>query len=140
MLDLEALGALVGRGRPGSAKLLKALDVHQPKLALTRSKLEQTFFALCETHSIPLPEINVKVAGWLVDAYWPEQGLVVELDGYDNHRSPAQIRRDRRKELGLRHVGLMIARYSSEQVETEAAAVAADVLNSLARSDGPGSR
>ena len=132
LLDPKALNELLGQGRPGSAKLRAALDEHQPKLAVARSKLERDFVSLCESYDIPLPEVNVRVHGWLVDAFWPEHGLVVELDGYDNHSSPAQIRRDRRKELELRRAGLAISRYAYDQVTAETGAVASDVLNQLA--------
>jgi predicted transcriptional regulator of viral defense system len=131
ILDVTAVTDLLGRGRPGSASLRRALREHQPRLAQARSVLEERFMSLCEAHRIPLPELNVTVHGWVVDAYWPQDRLVVELDGYDNHRSPAQIRRDRRKELQLRGAGLTIARYAYDQIENDSAAVAEDVLSQL---------
>jgi hypothetical protein len=142
LLDLAALESALGRGRPGSAKLRKALDHHMPRLALTRSPLEDQFFALCEAKRIPLPEINARVEGITVDALWREERLVVELDGHDNHSSRAQIRRDRRNELRLRSAGYRVNRYTSEQVEGEGDAVARDVLAALslaAPSASPGS-
>lgn len=70
-------------------------------MALARSGLEVVLFELCEAESLPLPELNARVAGWDVDALWRER-VVVEADGPENHRTPAQMRRDRRKELDLR--------------------------------------
>jgi hypothetical protein len=143
LLDLAALEAALGRGRPGSAKLRKALHHHLPRLALTRSPLEDQFLALCEAKGIPIPEVNARVEGLTVDALWRREGLVVELDGHDNHSSRAQIRRDRRNELRLRAAGLQVSRYTSEQLAEEADAVARDVLAALslpAPSASPGSR
>jgi very-short-patch-repair endonuclease len=47
----------------------------------------------------------------MVDAYFPDQGLVVELDGDANHRTGAQRRRDRRNEMILRGLGLEVLHY-----------------------------
>jgi very-short-patch-repair endonuclease len=116
-LNLDAVEAALGRGRPGSAPLRQALAEHQPALARTKSGLEATFFELCEARGLPLPELNVRVAGWEVDALFRKERVAVELDGYDNHRSPAQIKRDRRKELALRGAGFVPVRYSDEQLK-----------------------
>jgi hypothetical protein len=131
LLDLEAVRETAGQGRPGTARLRTGLVRHQPGLARTRSPLEERFIPLCESFGIPMPEINVLVEGWLVDAVWRHERVVVELDGYDNHRSPAQIERDRRKELELRALGFLVIRYTWHQVTREADQVAADLLARL---------
>jgi hypothetical protein len=102
VLDLAALRVIAGKGRAGSVRLRKALERHEPKLAYTRSGLERTFLLLCERAGIPMPDVNVRVAGVLVDAVWRDRKLVVELDDKDNHSSWAQIQDDRSKELRLR--------------------------------------
>jgi very-short-patch-repair endonuclease len=48
----------------------------------------------------------------------------VELDGYGNHHTPAQLRRDRRKEIALRQAGLNVVRYSEEQPDDRASVAA----------------
>src|SRR5437764_168003 len=101
-LDLTALDGELRQGRPGAARLRAALERHRPELARVRSDLEVEFFELCERAHLPLPKINTRVHGWLVDFFWPDRGLVVEVDGCGNHRSPAQVRRDRRMDLALR--------------------------------------
>lgn len=131
-LNLVEVEAALRRGRPGTARLREALAEHQPALARTKSGLELTFFELCESNGMPLPELNVRVAGWEVDALFRAQRLAVELDGYGNHRSPAQIRRDRRKELALRTAGLNPVRYSGDQLTHEPQEVIADVNRLLA--------
>jgi very-short-patch-repair endonuclease len=64
-----------------------------------------------ERNGIPLPQGNVTIGGVMVNAYFPDQGLVVELDGDANHRTGAQRRRDRRNEMILRGLGLEVLRY-----------------------------
>src|SRR5580704_8885681 len=84
VLDVAALQVIAGNGRAGSTKLATALKRHEPKLAKTRSPLERLFLPLCEKYGVPLPDdVNVRVAGVLVDAVWWTQKLVVELDGRD---------------------------------------------------------
>jgi hypothetical protein len=134
VLDVSALKAVAGSGRPGSTNLRKALVRHEPKLAHTRSPLERTFLILCERAGIPLPDVNVWVAGVLVDAVWRDRHLVVELDGKDNHSSWAQIQNDRSKELRLRAAGFDVVRYGTRQVEEELNLVAADLYRNWANS------
>ena len=57
---------------------------------MTRSELERRFLKECEAAGIALPEVNVVVEGWTVDALWRAERVVVELDGRDNHSSPAR--------------------------------------------------
>jgi hypothetical protein len=128
LLDLPALRAVAGCGRPGSVKLQRALKRHEPKLAHTRSPLERLFLPLCERVGIPLPDVNVYIGGVLVDAVWRDRKLVVELDGRDNHSSWAQIQTDRRKELRLRAAGYDVVRYGTQQLEEQTKEVEADLL------------
>lgn len=131
LLDVAAVEALLGHGRPGSAKLRTALKRHQPRLAYARSPVEVTLFAICEARGIELPEVNARVAGWTVDFLWRKQGVVVEVDPYGNHHTPAQVDRDRRKDLALRAAGLAVNRYSRDQVEQAAEQVAVDLADTI---------
>jgi predicted transcriptional regulator of viral defense system len=126
-LDLQEVEAVMKRGCRGAAKLRKALEQHQPSLALTKSRLERMLIGICERDRIPLPELNVKIGEWEVDALWRKAKLAVELDGYGNHHTPAQLRRDRRKEMYLRGRGLTPVRYSEEQLTNHKTEVAAEL-------------
>ena len=130
-LDLGMIEAVLRQRRPGSARLRRALERHQPKLAETKSGNERRLVELCEAGGLPLPELNVRVAGWEVDALWRAERLVVELDGWRNHRTPAQINRDRRKELELRAAGFTVVRYSEEQLVHHADLILAELRRLL---------
>lgn len=132
VLHHAAVRAALGQGRAGTVTLHKALGHHQPILARARSWLEVAFVPLCELAGIPLPEVNVRVAGWTVDALWRNERLVVELDGYDNHSTRAQMERDRQKELELRAAGFLVIRYTRAQVVDQPELVAADLIARLA--------
>src|SRR2546423_11799181 len=111
LLEVEEVQSVLGHGRAGSAKLRAAANRHQPRLAYARSPTEVAFFELCEAYGLPLPEVNVRIAGWTADFFWRKEGDVVEVDPYGNHHTPAQIDRDRRKDIPLRTTGLIVLSY-----------------------------
>lgn len=116
-LDIPAIEEASTHGLHGATKLRAALKQHLPSLALTKSRLERMLLRICEQERIPLPELGVKLdGGWEIDALWRTAKLAVELDGYGNHHTPAQLRRDRRKEMAVRAMGLTPIRYSEEQL------------------------
>jgi very-short-patch-repair endonuclease len=131
LLDIEAIRAVCGRGHAGSVRLLSALERHEPRLAYSRSRLERKFIALCRRYGLPLPEINAKIGLMTVDALYRAQRVVVELDGHRGHRSPAQLSRDRRRELHCRRLGFTVLRYTEDQIDNEPELVAADLAREL---------
>jgi very-short-patch-repair endonuclease len=136
VLDKAELRALRARRFPGGATLRQALREHTPALAKTKSQLERAFRALCRRGGIPPYEINHRLCGLKVDAFWPDLGVIVELDGVQGHATPAQMRRDRGRDLKLRAAGFVVVRYSYDQVTYEPQAVLADlraVLENAAR-------
>ena len=130
-LDVPALEAICGFGKPGSRALRRALAVHQPRLARTNGPLEYDFFEWCERWKVPLPLVNERVHGVLVDAYWQAHNVVVELDGGDNHSSPAQRRRDKANDLKLRGHGLVVVRYDWDLLHDRPRAVYDDLMRTL---------
>jgi len=131
LLDLDAIDALTGVGRAGSAKLRRALALHRPEYARTATPLEDLFLDLCRRHRIPFPEVNVKVCGYKVDGLWRQERVVVEVDGGDGHGTRAQMERDRERDLALRAGGYRVHRYTWRQVKTRHRAIAADLRRAL---------
>jgi hypothetical protein len=127
LVTLDEVEAVLGRGRSGSAALRVALDCHRPQLAKTKSLMEEKFLLLCERHSLPLPDANVSIASWLVDAVWFEQHVAVELDSHAAHGTPTTLENDHRRDLDLRAAGYTVLRYTWQQVTQQADLVAADL-------------
>jgi uncharacterized membrane protein len=141
ILDVGDLRTACQAGRRGSTRLRAAIAAHSPLHARTNSPWEDGLLLLCERHAIPPPdETDTHIAGIEADAVWHDAKLIVEIDGRDNHRTWAQITRDRRHELTLRGLGYTILRYTREQLAGEPARVAGEigsyVLNRPERSAG----
>jgi Protein of unknown function (DUF559) len=132
-LDVDELQRLTGRGIAGTRALRDALMIHLPQLAGTRSRGETLLLGVCERFDVPIPETNVLLEGWLVDAVWPDQRIVVEVDGLKGHRTRGQLERDHQRDLELRRAGYTVLRYTERQLVETPAAVAADLLVHLAR-------
>jgi hypothetical protein len=136
LVDLAEIPAALTPGRPGGATLRRAVLHHMPHLARAASHLEVGFLLkVCERHGVPLPEVNVRIHGYKVDALWRRQRVVVELDGGDGHTTRAQMDRDRRRDLALRMHGFIVVRYTWNQVHFDTAAVAGDLSRTLAERD-----
>lgn len=131
LIDLDAIDALTGVGRNGSAKLNRALTLHRPEYARTATPLEDLLLDLCRRRRIPFPEVNVKVGIYKVDALWRKERVIVEVDGGDGHGTRAQMERDRERDLVLRASGHRVHRYTWRRLKSEHAAVAADLRRAL---------
>ncbi len=82
-----------------SASLRAVLRAYDP--APTRSALERRFLKLCRDHDIPRPEVNAYIEGYLVDFVWRDRKLIVEVDGYEHHRSRSSFESDRERDVVL---------------------------------------
>ena len=130
-LDIRALQRLTGRGIAGSAAVNNALQIHLPQLAHTRSRAERLLLIICQAGGVPIPETNVYVQNYLVDAHWCHAKLIVEIDGTRGHRTPAQIRRDHRRDFELRQAGYIVLRYTEDQLESDPEAIVSELRRYL---------
>jgi hypothetical protein len=129
LLDLIAIRRLLARNprRRGAKRLRAALSgwIAPPDV---RSDWERDLPDFCAKHDIPQPQLNQIVEGYLVDALWREQKVVVELDSWAFHRSPRSFHEDRRKFARLQlaeYIVLPITRLDDEAAQMISAAVAA---------------
>ena len=89
----------------------------------TRSEGEQRLRRLCKAANLPAPRMNARVAGHEVDAFWPAQRLVVEIDGYRYHGTRRAFERDRRKDADLQAAGYRVVRITYRRLRYEATAL-----------------
>jgi hypothetical protein len=99
-----------GARRPGIGRLRQVAEAVDPRAAETRSTLEVDFLALCRYFDIPLPQVNVLVAGLLVDFLWPGERVIVETDGYAHHSNRAAFEVDHERTVKLQEAGYRVHR------------------------------
>ena len=136
-LDIRAIEAVIARnpGRHAIKPLQSAIAELADDPPLLQSHLERAFRALIRDHGLPEPQYNVYVEGDLVDAVWPEHRLVVEVDGWNYHRTKRSFKNDRRRDRKLLRAHWRAARFTGDEVTDETGGVAAELSELL--SDGP---
>lgn len=90
----------------------------------TRSVLEERFFDLCFTYSVPRPQVNAQAEGFEVDFVWREQRLILETDSRAFHSHHRDVERDLTRDRLLENAGWRVRRASFNQVTYEAPALA----------------
>ena len=132
LLDLRALEELLDRspGRRGQRPLRSILTdaVLEPG---TREELERRFARLVQEAGLSRPLFNTLVEGYEVDAYWPDAKLIVELDGYEFHRTRKSFEADRQRDATLLLAGYRVVRFTWRQLTRQPHAVIATVRRLL---------
>jgi very-short-patch-repair endonuclease len=103
------------------------LDLGEVVTDHTRSETERRALGICRRHGIPRPQANVRVGPYTVDLFWPESGLVVEIDSFGTHGGRQGFEDDRAIEMYLTGIGLRLRRFSDTQVWNQGDAVAASI-------------
>lgn len=128
--QLVAEAAVLPRGRP--ALLRQVLD---EVAAGTRSAGEAEFLRLVRKAGLPLPELNVPIPTaaktYEVDALWPKQRLIVEIDGAGWHLSALSWQADLHRQNQLHNAGYRILRFPVRRLKEDAAGVIAEIRAAL---------
>jgi very-short-patch-repair endonuclease len=121
LLDFGAIERLLrrSRGHRGTRRLREALAAQLPGVE-ARFELERRFLDLCRDADLPRPQLNVVVAGYEVDAYWPDRRLIVELDGWAFHRTRAAFEQDRVRDAALQLAGCRVLRFTDRRLSRDA--------------------
>jgi very-short-patch-repair endonuclease len=98
----------------------------------TRTELEAAFLAVCRRHRLPAPEVNARVGPYTVDFLWRRHRLIVEVDGWDSHRTRSAFEDDRARDARLKVLGYDVVRFTWRQVTHTPAEVAAILRTLLA--------
>jgi very-short-patch-repair endonuclease len=125
-------------GRSVRARGLIADPNHRP----TRSELEDLFRRFCARHRLPMPQINATIAdldGREVDAFYPAEKLIVELDGWWFHCDRLSFERDRKKDATALARGYATIRITEERL-THGGRDEADTIRSILADRGAAAR
>jgi very-short-patch-repair endonuclease len=101
LVTIEQLADVIARNPTHRGVTLLRPHLEYAQEEPTRSVLEDRFLPLLRKHGLPTPEINVRLEGYRVDAYFREQRLVVELDGWKTHRTKERFLADRRQDIAI---------------------------------------
>ena len=86
--------------------------------------------------SYPVKFYRQRIVGqYIVDFYCPRAALVVELDG-SQHFEPSETERDMRRDAELAALGLLVLRFSNEELNRNFSAVCGEIdrqVRALAR-------
>lgn len=121
LLDMQAMNELVSRsnGRRGLAALLALLDYDPSPGVRSKSDLESRFLDLVREAGLPLPQLNVSVEGFMVDAYWPPGRLVVELQSWEHHAHRQAFERDNERFARLQVAGYTVLPLTYRQLRDQ---------------------
>ena len=133
VVSVEAVREQVERnpGRKGAPVLRDLLGRAPANLARTKSRLEARFLRFCAEEDLPLPGVNVFVAGFEVDAHWPGTNLIVELDSWEFHSDRASFERDRAKWTDLSAAGYRVIVVTHRRLERERSKLAGSLRGLL---------
>ncbi len=110
VFDLSALERARRPGRQGGHRLERVLQAYGHEPRLLRSEAEDRLRQLCADQSLPAPQFNLNVAGYEIDAFWPEAKLAVEVDGARTHHTRHAFHADRRRDRVLATHGIQSLR------------------------------
>jgi len=127
--DVTGLRALMDRypGQRGT-RALREILADSLRSAPTRSEFEVLFIEFLEANDLPRPLVNHQLPGiGECDVVWPEQRLIVELDGYETHGTRRQFENDRARDRALQVAGWRVIRITWLQLRDEPRKLAADL-------------
>jgi hypothetical protein len=87
----------------------------------TRSQFEDAFTDFAARYGLPRPLINHAVNGHEVDVFFAEEGLIVELDGYEYHGGRVAFEADRDRDAEALEAGLRTFRLTWERFDGQPA-------------------
>lgn len=131
-LDEATALAERSRGRPGIAMFREVIGRDLTAELRSLSELELRFVELMRAHRIPLPEMNRDVESLKVDACWHEARAVVELDGFEFHKLPRDLRNDNARMRRLVLAGYRVIRFVWRDLVDDPGGVVATVNRLLA--------
>jgi hypothetical protein len=83
----------------------------------TRSGWEDDFPAFCAKHGLPAPVMGQPLHGYIADAFFPAERLIVELDSREFHMGAIPFEGDRDRDADMLVHGLVTVRVTEERLD-----------------------
>jgi very-short-patch-repair endonuclease len=123
VLDMRTIHELLERrpSHPGTSRLRAVLAVDGVGLDRTKSKLEKRLLRLAKASGLPVPTVN----DWILipgdemecDFVWHRERLIVEVDGWETHRTRKAFHNDPRRDRLLLLAGWAVVRFTARDVD-----------------------
>jgi very-short-patch-repair endonuclease len=81
--------------------------------------------------------VNVRIDRFEVDFLWRPERLIVEVDGWESHRTRSAFEEDRVRDARLKVLGYEVLRVTWWQLETDGVSVARTIRVLLKRAGRP---
>lgn len=117
-LHLDTLADVLNRNanHPGAKRLRRFVeDPRNP----TRSPLEDDFIAFAKRYGLPMPVTNTHLFGYEIDVLYPEERVIVEVDGYGFHSDRATFRSDRKRDAVMLAADYVTVRITDDRMEQD---------------------
>jgi hypothetical protein len=119
------------RGRKGAGRLRRIAAEIDPRALESRSVTEIDFLALWRQTEMPLPAVNVLVAGHMVDFLWSGQKVIVETDSWGFHGDSQSFERDHETDVDLVAAGYDVHRATYKMLDRDPDPFIANVRRAL---------
>jgi hypothetical protein len=132
LLYLGSLGEQLARNpnHPATKRLLKFVLT---KDGPTRSDWERMLFPWCDRFDLPRPLMAQWIGPYEVDAVYPAERLVLELDSWEFHNTQIDFEANRERDADLLELGYETVRLTWDRMITKAAREAQRLGRILAR-------
>jgi hypothetical protein len=116
--------------RPGAKRLASLIGLPGTP---PRAGWEHDFPAFCAAHALPTPVMGAIVCGYVVDALFVDEKLIVELDSWEFHKDAITFQADRERDAETLASGLATVRITWERIEQSPGREGARLRRILAR-------
>jgi hypothetical protein len=119
---------------PGSKRIAALIGVTGTP---TRSGWEDEFPKFCADHGLPAPIMGEPLHGYILDALFPVEKVIVELDGWEFHKSKIAFEDDRERDAEMLAHGYVTVRMTWERIHGRPRREARRLQNILDRAHAP---
>jgi len=99
---------------PGTKRIAKLIGLAGTP---TRSGWEDEFPAFCAKYGLPAPVMGMPMGGYILDALFVDEGVIVELDSWRFHRGKPAFETDRERDAEMLARGLVTVRITEERLD-----------------------
>ena len=119
---------------PGSKRIAALIGVTGTP---TRSGWEDEFPKFCADHGLPAPIMGEPLHGYILDALFPVEKVIVELDGWEFHKNKIAFEDDRERDAEMLAHGYVTVRMTWERIHGRPRREARRLANILDRAHAP---